>query len=124
MLDVRMGKCLATDASGHFDAVEGLVFTPDGKGLLSGSRDSMLVHWDVSWLKSIYDGQQDDMSTQDLTRGLREISRFEGHEVSRLHGLFFRLPTYLFPLSFGTGYTPFLFLLMVAGLHLAHGIRL
>ena len=62
----------------------GLVFTPDGKGLFSSSRDRMVMHWDVSWLTSTYDDQKEDGSKQDPTGGLRELSRFVGHEVRRL----------------------------------------
>ena len=53
--------------------------TPDGKGLLSASEESTVVYWDVASLKSTYDGQREDVSTQVLTDGLREISRFGGH---------------------------------------------
>ena len=60
--------------------------------LLSGSRDTMVRHWDVSWLKSTCDGQKEDVSTQDLTGGLREISRFVGHTVRQLLSLLNVLP--------------------------------
>ena len=80
ILNVRMGKCLAWH-KGHVGAVEGLVFTPDGKGLLSVSWDSTVIYWDVSWLKSTYDGQK---GAQNLTGGLKEISRFVGHKVASI----------------------------------------
>ena len=37
ILNVRKGKCLVRHAGGDVDVVRGLVFTPDGKGLLSCS---------------------------------------------------------------------------------------
>ena len=51
-MNFRMGKHLARHAARrHVGAVRGLVFTPDGKGWLSGSSwNTMVIHWDVSWL--------------------------------------------------------------------------
>ena len=97
ILNVRTGKYLARHATGgHAGAVRGLVFTPDGKGLLSGSSwDTMITHWDMSWLNSTYDGLREDISTRDLTGGLRETSRLVGHSVCQLIGLFFPFPTHI-----------------------------
>ena len=85
IFNVRMGKCLGHARGGHVDAVQDLVFTPNGKGLLSASRDQSVIHWDVSSLtrrlKLTHLGRKGDISTQDLTYGLEEISRFVGHEV-------------------------------------------
>ena len=77
-----MGKRIARQ-EGHDDIVQHLVFTPDDKGLLSASSDRTVIHWDLSLLKSTQktDGLEEDISTQDLTGGLKEISRFVGHEV-------------------------------------------
>ena len=77
-----MGKCLASGGYADPTFLRSLVFTPDGKGLLAPWK-SAVIQWDVFWLKSTYDSQKDDISTQDLTAGLREISHFVGHEVSR-----------------------------------------
>ena len=78
IFNVRMGKCIAS-YEGHAEAVWDLVFT-DGKGLFSASSDKIIIHWDLSWLKSTYDSQMED----DSADGLRELSRFVGHEVRRL----------------------------------------
>ena len=75
-----MGKYVAS-LWGHVDDVWDLVFSPDGKGLLSAAWDKMVIHWDVSWLKPTYDRQNDDVSTPNSTGGLKEISRFVGHTV-------------------------------------------
>ena len=79
-----MGKCLARHTRGHVGAVQGLVFAPDGEGLFSSSWDTTVMRWDVSWLKSTCDVQKEDLSTQYLTGGLRETSRFVGHKVRLL----------------------------------------
>ena len=78
--NVRTGKRLAS-YMGHVHHVCGLVFTPDGKGLVSASWDKIVIHWDVSWLESTYDNQEEDVSTQDSAGGLSELFRFVGHEV-------------------------------------------
>jgi len=56
---------------GHSDLVTSLVFTPDGKGLLSASLDKQVIHWDVASL-----GMTDPPSSV-----LMEISHLLGHEV-------------------------------------------
>ena len=120
-----IGKCLASGA--HVDAVRGLVFTPDGKGLLSASWDTTDIHWDVSWLKSTYDCWKGDILTQDLTGGLRELSRFIGHEDCRLLNQFFFAPQVShtsLALFFRNLHTLFLYPPMANGLRLARGRRL
>ena len=77
ILDVRMGECIARHG-GHNDVVRGLVFTPDGKGLLSASWDNMVIHWDVSWLKPTHGADSHKVLS---TRSLTEISRLVGHKV-------------------------------------------
>jgi len=82
ILNVRIGKCVARQGA-HDGVVEDLVFTPDGKGLLSASWDDMVIHWDVSWLESTHgntDIQKEVIPTPDSTGGLIEMSRFVGHE--------------------------------------------
>ena len=89
-----MGKCMAKH-DGHDDLVRGLVFTPDGNGLLTASWDKMVILWDVSWLKTHGDdgdGQKEVISPRDSTGGLTEISRFVGHTVRPLFTLFFSAP--------------------------------
>jgi len=72
--NMRTGK-LVKEWQGHFWIVESLVFTPDGKGLLSGSWDKQVTHWDVSSLRSL--GNSDALSSD-----IMEISSFIGHKVS------------------------------------------
>ena len=47
--DVRTGELLET-LRGHRGWVRSVAFTPDGRGLVSGSEDKTLKHWDVSRL--------------------------------------------------------------------------
>jgi len=61
---------------GHSHVVACLVFTPDGKGLLSGSWDKQVIHWDISSLGSL------GMADPPVSRGVIEISRLIGHTVS------------------------------------------
>ena len=106
MLNVQMGKCPGY-ARGHIDVVRSIVFTPDGKSLLSSSWDTI------------------DISTQGLNRDLTVASHFVGHIVRQLPGLFFWFPlTYSLALSFRRVFLPFLYPLMVNGLRLAHWTRL
>ena len=90
IFNVRTGKCIAGHP-GHNDIVWSLVFTPDGNGLLTGSWDKRVIHWDVSWLELTQwnntDGQKKDISRQDMM----EISRFVGHEVRLLSRPFLTL---------------------------------
>ena len=118
ILDVRMGKCVARLSGGHVSIVRDLAVTPDGKGLLSSaSMDNMVIHWEVSLLKSTHEDHANGQ--EDLTGGLREISRFVGHKVRRF---------LVFPCSsdnyFRPVLSPFLYLPMPIGLRLAHGIAL
>ena len=85
--NVRMDKCVAMQRK-HTDVVRGLVFTADGKGLLSASWDKMIIHWDASLVnEDNKDDETEAVSTQDFG-GLREISRFVGHQVRQLPSLF------------------------------------
>jgi len=72
--NVRTGSLVAS-WQGHNYNVAGLVFTPDGKGLLSASWNS-LVMWDVSFLRSLGLGM-----AKPLISGVMEISRLIGHTV-------------------------------------------
>jgi len=62
-----------------------LVFTPDGKGLLGGSWEQEVTHWDVTSLRSL--GNSDP-----LTSDMVEISRFLGHKVRWSHSQFIHPP--------------------------------
>ena len=65
-----MGKCVTRDGV-HGYVVRDLVFTLDGKGLLSASWDKMVIH----------------ISTQDSAGGLTEISRSKWVAYSSSHVL-------------------------------------
>jgi len=71
--NVRTGK-MVTRWRGHCSLVASLVFTPDGKGLLSASWDKQVKHWDVTSLRSV--GMADP-----LIPGMMEISCLLGHTV-------------------------------------------
>ena len=113
----------------HSIVVPGIVFKPDGKGLLSASWDRLVINWDVSLLKSTHedkpDYQKEGSPTQDLTDGLKEISRLVGHEVRRLLGLSFPplLKTHT-SVFFRAMFALFLYHPMAIGLRLVHWIRL
>ena len=47
--DARTGELLER-LQGHRDSVYSVAFTPDERGLVSGSLDKTLKLWDVSWL--------------------------------------------------------------------------
>ena len=47
--DARTSELLET-LQGHGDRVKSVVFTPDGRGLVSGSYDKTLKYWDISRL--------------------------------------------------------------------------
>ena len=69
---MRTGK-VVKELRAH-GAVDGLVFTPDGEGLLSSSMDHQVTHWDVASLRSL--GMSDPLSSD-----IVEISHFLGHMV-------------------------------------------
>jgi len=71
--NVRTGKLVAS-WWGHSRLVTSLVFTPDGKRLLSGSWDGEVKKWDVSSLSSLG-------MTGRPTSYMMEISRLIGHTV-------------------------------------------
>ena len=50
--DVETGKCVAT-LEGHSDGVMCVAVFPDGRRVLSGSRDSTLKVWDVATGKCV-----------------------------------------------------------------------
>jgi len=49
--NLRSGNLVAS-WRGHDKLVASLVFTPDGKSLLSGSWDNQVKQWDISFLRS------------------------------------------------------------------------
>jgi len=72
--NMRIGN-VVKEWQGHPGLINNLVFTPDGKGLLSASYNNKQVrHWDVASLRSL--GNSDAQSS-----GIVEILRFLGHKV-------------------------------------------
>jgi len=54
--DARTGELLET-LQGHRNWVYSVAFTPDGRGLVSGSLDKTLKYWDVSRLANALGGR-------------------------------------------------------------------
>jgi WD40 repeat protein len=99
--DLQTGQ-LINHLTGHTDWVSSVVFTPDGKGLISGSRDLAAKHWDLGPLlrdmqimalrHRCEEGVEDVDSVLKEEGGQKECLctvEFRGHEVRcmllRLH---------------------------------------
>ena len=70
--DARTGELLET-LRGHTYPVWDVAFTPDGRGLVSGSADRKLKYWDVSRLANGPSGQENP-------RGTSERSTLDGKQ--------------------------------------------
>jgi len=121
--NVLTGKLVAR-WQGHSNYITSLAFTPDGKGLLSGSWDKEVKQWDVSSLSSLGIG-----TPNPPIFSMTEVSRLIGHTVSWPHSLFILLSHPSTPSTrksslFRGTFCPSLFLLMVNGLPLAQRIKL
>ena len=76
--DARTGGFLET-LRGHRDGVYGVAFTPDGRGLVSGSSDNTSKYWDVSRLANEPGGRQNSPGTRE---GISPCKmNFIGHKV-------------------------------------------
>jgi glucose repression regulatory protein TUP1 len=70
--------------------VEGVEFTPDGKGLVTGSWDKTLKYWDVSYLPARFRPEESARIRREIRQnggklGKAKVVSFEGHTVrSRL----------------------------------------
>jgi general transcriptional corepressor TUP1 len=98
--DVQTGA-LIERLKGHKDSVYSIAFTPDGKGLVSGSLDKTLKHWDVGpLLRSPVrkEALAQSGSTPSTASGKREggekgsacTLNFNGHKVRIYFGLSYR----------------------------------
>ena len=50
--DAKKGKCLKT-LEGHLDCVTSVVYSPDGKYIVSGSRDKTIKIWDANTVECL-----------------------------------------------------------------------
>jgi general transcriptional corepressor TUP1 len=93
--DIHTGQ-LVNHLTGHTDCVSSVSFTPDGKGLISGSRDLTAKHWDLGpLLRNMQTralGQPGEEGVEDPDSALKEEGsqngcvctvEFRGHEVRR-----------------------------------------
>ena len=78
--DVRTGELLET-LWGHENGVQSVTFTPDGRGLVSGSSDKTLKYWDVSRLANGLGGRPNSQwaSRRDTLNGKRGVGTREGN---------------------------------------------
>jgi WD40 repeat protein len=86
--DIHAGQ-LVDRLTGHTDCVSSVSFTPDAKGLISGSQDLTAKHWDLapllrnkhrSALRQLCEEGVEDAAGQDECLC---TSEFKGHEVRR-----------------------------------------
>jgi len=70
--DARTGELLET-LQGHTRRVWDMAFTPDGRGLVSGSLDKTLKYWDISCLANGPGGRQNP-------RGASERGTLDGKQ--------------------------------------------
>jgi len=77
--DARTGELLET-LQGHGNRVQSVAFTPDGRGLVSGSWDKKLKYWDVSCLANEPGGRQNSpgASKHDILNGKEDVGTREG----------------------------------------------
>jgi general transcriptional corepressor TUP1 len=97
---------------GHIASVESVAFTPDGKGLVSGSADGMLKHWNLGpllrtvqrgTLRQVYEVGVEHAGSVAEKRGENEglcvcTVEFLGHTVRG------RLRCLCFPRSWGSSF--------------------
>jgi len=66
-----------------------VAFTPDGRGLVSGSEDETLKYWDVSRLANGPSSRQNPWGTsmRDTLNGKRDVGTREGNSVCTMNFL-------------------------------------
>ena len=80
--DTRTGELLET-LRGHSDSVYSVAFTPDARGLVSGSLDKTLKYWDVSRLVNGPGGRPNSpgASEWDSMSGKKDVGAHEGNSA-------------------------------------------
>ena len=80
--DARTGELLET-LRGHTDRVWDAAFTPDGRGLVSGSEDMTLKYWDISRLANGRGGRQNPRgaSERGTLDGKQDVGTREGNSA-------------------------------------------
>ena len=84
--DARTGELLDR-LRGHRDCVYSVAFTPDGRGLVSGSWDKTLKYWDISRLADGPGGRQNspEASKRDSLNGKKNISIRKGKSACAMN---------------------------------------
>ena len=79
--DTRTGELLET-LRGHSDSVYSVAFTPDARGLVSGSLDKTLKYWDASRLVNGPGGRPNSpgASERDSMNG-KDVGAHEGNSA-------------------------------------------
>jgi general transcriptional corepressor TUP1 len=122
--DIHTGQ-LVTHLTAHTKWVSSVAFTPDGKGLISGSHDLMAKHWDLGpLLRNMQRGalwQPGEEGVEDPDSALKEEGsqnecvctvEFRGHEVRRR------------PLRFASPFTLLCSLLALVNIHSSRMVML
>ncbi len=73
-MEQRTRKLLASLGGRAHRLISSLLFTPDGKGLLTASWDGSVIPWDVTSLSSLG-------TAAPSTSGVTEVSHLLGHMV-------------------------------------------
>ena len=72
---------------GHKGSVWRATFTPDGRGLVSGSLDGTLKYWDVSRLANGPGGRPNppEASKRDTLNGKKDVGAHEGSSLCTMN---------------------------------------
>ena len=84
--DARTGELLER-LRGHRDSVYSVAFTPDARGLVSGSLDKTLKYWDVSRLANGPGGRPNSpgASKRDSLNGKKDVGTREGNSACTMN---------------------------------------